>query len=65
MSIVSDKILNIQPVIKERKCGGWLAVSPAGAIVNIGVTGDYKVGAISQFKASVKMWSNILEENQE
>lgn len=40
----------IQPVLIERRCGGWLAITPKGWPLGIGVTADTKEGAERKFR---------------
>jgi hypothetical protein len=32
----------VQPLLIERRCGGWLALTPEGWPLAVGVTGDTK-----------------------
>lgn len=50
----------IIPRLIERHCGGWLAVSPEGCSVRIGVTGDAPEQAIAAFEVAMSQWRRIL-----
>lgn len=53
-------LLQIQPDLIERECGGWLAVSPVNASIRIGVTGSTKDDAASRFALSIRKWVETL-----
>ena len=55
-----NNILIIQPLVKERMCGGWLAVCPAGAAVHFGVTAKTREGVVKAFNIAAKRWSDAL-----
>lgn len=50
----------IEPKIRERQCGGWLAVSEANADLKIGVTADTEEGARAAFAQALIRWGKIL-----
>lgn len=50
-------ILQIQPVINKRDCGGWIATSPKRAILTIGVTGSTEEDAREKFSDALKRWA--------
>lgn len=52
---MNDTIVN--PLIIKRKCGGWLAVSPARADLRIGAVGRTEEEARSNFDRLVRQWS--------
>jgi hypothetical protein len=41
--------VDMEPVLRHRHCGGWLAVSPEGAGLRIGTTGDTEDEARAAF----------------
>lgn len=44
----------------ERQCGGWLALSPVGDPIQIGVTRPTKPAALAGFKESYLRWQQLL-----
>ena len=59
----ADEIQGIQPRVTERANGlGWVAASPAGAPIQIGVWNQSREGASEDFKEALKRWARILEE---
>lgn len=54
-------ILNTEPRISKRHCGGWLAVSEEGAILKIGVTGETEQQVRDSFGQAIKEWSVIFD----
>ncbi len=52
---------NVEPKMIERKCGGWLAVTPRGCPLSIGVTADTSADARREFDAALDRWSKIKE----
>lgn len=50
----------IQPDVVRRACGGFLATSPKGARVAIGVTADTQEGAVEKFCSVYNRWIEIL-----
>jgi hypothetical protein len=57
--IENNPIYAVLPVFIERQCGGWLAVTPHGWPVGIGVTADTKANAEQKFKDELVRWSKI------
>jgi hypothetical protein len=55
-------IPEIQPVVVQRPSGGWLARSPAGAALRIGVIGETEAAAREQFAASVDRCRKLLTD---
>jgi hypothetical protein len=53
----SVNVENVNPLIVKRKCGGWLAVSPALAELRIGAVGNTEEEARSNFSRLVRQWS--------
>lgn len=51
----------VEPRMIKRECGGWLAVSPRGCSLKIGVTGETEQGTRDQFAASFARTMQILE----
>jgi hypothetical protein len=46
--------------IIERKCGGWLALTPADDPLQIGATGDTALEAVTRLEASVAACQSVL-----
>ena len=49
------------PRMIERACGGWLAVSPEGCSIRIGVAADGREEAAAAFSLAMKQWRRILD----
>ncbi len=60
MNPIAERIMAIRPNLLERRTGGWLATSPADALVHFGVTAADRDDAIAQFSASARMWAETL-----
>ncbi len=56
MNHINSIILEIQPVINKRDCGGWIATSPKGSVLMIGVTGTTEEAAKEKFQEALKRW---------
>lgn len=56
------EIYAVKPVLIERECGGWLAITPRGWPLSIGVTAPTSGEAEQEFSAALDRWSKI-EEN--
>lgn len=52
-------IYQVKPVLRKRRCGGWLATTPRGWPLGIGVTADTEEEAVREFEATLKRWSEI------
>lgn len=48
------------PKLIHRACGGWLAVSPDGACLRIGVTAETEDGARKRYQQTVARWMETL-----
>lgn len=53
---------SIEPILVERKCGGWLATTPTGPWPRIGVTADTAELARAMFKISMSKWLSSLAD---
>jgi hypothetical protein len=51
---------SIHPLVSPRKCGGWLAKSPNGATLCIGVTANSETEAREKFLRSLDRCAEIL-----
>ena len=51
----------VKPQLVERKCGGWLAITPRGWPLSIGVTAETNAEAKREFEAALDRWSKIKE----
>ena len=56
------KVACEEPRLIERMCGGWLAVSPRGSSLKIGVMGDTEDAARGAFAAAIQQWRTILNK---
>lgn len=57
----NQAIFAVEPVLIERRCGGWLAVTPRGWPLGIGVTADTKADAERKFREELERFSKIPE----
>ena len=51
----------VKPHLIERECGGWLAITPRGWPLSIGVTAESEAGARKEFAAALERWLKIKE----
>ena len=54
-------IFTVGPVLIERRCGGWLAITPRGWPLGIGVTANTKAEAEKTFRDELNRFSQIHE----
>lgn len=59
MNNIIDKIRNIQPELAKRVGKGWLATSPVGESLRIGVIGITELNAREKFTAAIERWAEI------
>ena len=52
-------IYHVSPQLIARKCGGWLAVTPRGWPLSIGVEGETQELAQQRFDEALARWSRI------
>lgn len=53
-----------EPIVVERKCGGWLATSPNNARALIGVTADTEKEVVAEFKIVYARWLELLKHSR-
>lgn len=53
--------MDAEPVLVERACGGWLALSPPGYSIRIGVTAITNVEARLRWHDSIARWKRDLQ----
>ena len=58
----NQALFQVSPVLIERRCGGWLAVTPRGWPLGIGVTADTKPAAEKRFQEELERFSKIEEQ---
>jgi hypothetical protein len=51
-----------RPRLVERRCGGWLAISPKNEPLKIGVTAETEEGAARLFSSTFRAWRESLAE---
>ena len=51
----------VKPHLVERKCGGWLAITPRGWPLSVGVTAESESEARKKFAETLERWSKIKE----
>lgn len=54
-----DALYQVKPRLIARECGGWLAVTPRGWPLAVGVRADTEEAAASEFVAALKRWAAI------
>lgn len=52
----------VSPLLIERRCGGWLAITPRGWPLGIGVTAATKMEAEAKFREELERFSAIKSE---
>ncbi len=53
-----------KPRIRERRCGGWIAVSDINSPLKIGVTADTEDQVRMAFVQAVSEWREILNSGE-
>jgi hypothetical protein len=61
----NQALFKVGPVLIERRSGGWLAVTPRGWLLGIGVTADTKAGAEKKFQEELERFAKIRERRDE
>ena len=61
MDIKCSELSEIAPNLIKRFGGGWLAISPKGDFLSIGVTAKTEEEARQKFGLAYKKWVEILE----
>ena len=56
---VIDALYQVKPRLIARKSGGWLAVTPRGWPLAVGVRADTEEAARDAFAAALKRWAAI------
>ncbi len=51
------------PRVVERKCGGWLATSPVGAVLCVGVTASTEAEVRAKYSHSLKEWIDLVSDD--
>lgn len=59
----NNAIYSVSPVLVERRCGGWLALTPDGWPLGIGVTAETKFDAENKFREELERFSKIRERD--
>lgn len=52
--------MSIEPVLIKRECSGWLAVTPEGAPLRLGVEAADEAAAIASYHRERARWLEIL-----
>ena len=52
----------VDPVVVQRPCGGWLATTPQGWPLGVGVTADTKASAERKFREELDRLSRIPDD---
>ena len=64
MNETSDRVRQIQPRMALRRSGGWLAATPPGAAICIGVVGPTESDARERFAEALEIWAKSFEEEK-
>lgn len=64
MDEISQRIGDIQPVVREGR-SGWMAVSAPGSVLSVGVVGDTEEAARSRFQETLEAWCRLHESRIE
>ena len=57
--VTTDELYQVSPRLIARNCGGWLAVTPRGWPLSIGVEAQTEEGAVAKFAAALQRWAAI------
>lgn len=58
-SDLAKRILQSEPVVRERQCGGWLVTTQQGDPICLGVTGATKEQALRRFGWMLIEWAEL------
>lgn len=61
----NQALFQVGPVLIERRCGGWLAITPRGWPLGIGVTAETKAAAEKKFQEELERFAKIREHRDE
>lgn len=64
MSAIIERITDIRPELIRRRSGGWLAVSPRGAGLCLGVTAPTEAEAREKFGFTFSRWLEIIRDGR-
>lgn len=64
MTKVTAVVSSMQPTLVRREAGGWLALSPVGAQIQIGVEGRTKKDAERRFRRVAFRWADLWEKSR-
>lgn len=56
---LAERILQSEPVVRERQCGGWLVTTQQGDPICLGVTGATKEQALRRFGWTLIEWAEL------
>ena len=56
---------DVMPIVIERQCEGYLAISPPDCPVRIGVEGGSEIEARERFHASLDKWIAFVREYEQ
>lgn len=62
-SHLGERIGDLQPDLIRRTGGGWLAVSPSGAVIPVGVTASTEEEAKEKFRYVYLRWLEIIRDH--
>jgi hypothetical protein len=58
----TDRIAEVRPKIRQRACGGWIAICPRAAGLSFGVTAPTESEAADRFRFEFSRWLDILDQ---
>jgi hypothetical protein len=58
----TPRLVEVHPNLIRRSYGDWLAASPHGACVSLGVTGATEQEARKNFETAIKRWFAIISD---
>jgi len=62
MQLEMTRLTPVRPNLIHRSYGDWLAASPHGACISLGVTGATESEARINFEAAVARWFEIIRD---
>jgi hypothetical protein len=60
-----EYLREVRPDLTSMQCGGWLATSPRGVAIRIGIVGVSETDAREKFRESLARWITILSDSDE
>jgi hypothetical protein len=64
MSATVERLDRVEPHLIRRTCGGWLAITPKGSALSVGVTAPTEREAKEKFCYVLARWLEIIRDTK-